>query len=103
MGISANPRISEEKGLFPAFSGFPRCFSDPPEEVEKGGQRVKKADFGRFPGRAARRLLSPHFLHPHLRQPDSPKITHLICARLKYDLYDFLRGCFGPVSFLFLV
>ena len=30
---------------------------------------------------------------------DGPKlgerqITHLICARLKYDLYDFFRGCF---------
>ena len=28
---------------------------------------------------------------------------NLICARLKYDLYDFFRGCFGPASFLFLV
>ena len=26
------------------------------------------------------------------------QITHLICARLKYDLYDFFRGCFGPAS-----
>ena len=26
---------------------------------------------------------------------DERQITHLICARLKYDLYDFLRGCFG--------
>ena len=24
------------------------------------------------------------------------QITHLICARLKYDLYDFFRGVFGP-------
>ena len=31
-----------------------------------------------------------------------PEVTHLICARLKYDLYDFFRGCFGPASFLFL-
>ena len=23
------------------------------------------------------------------------QITHLICARLKYDLYDFFRGCLG--------
>ena len=30
---------------------------------------MKKADFGRFPGRAARHPLNPHLLHPHLRQP----------------------------------
>ena len=29
---------------------------------------------------------------------DERQITHLICARLKYDLFDFLRGCFGPAS-----
>ena len=27
---------------------------------------------------------------------DEGQITHLICVRLKYDLYDFFRGCFGP-------
>ena len=27
---------------------------------------------------------------------DERQITHLICARLKYDLYDFSRGAFGP-------
>ena len=37
---------------------------------EKGRKRAKKADFGRFPGRAARRPLNPHLLHPHLRQPN---------------------------------
>ena len=26
---------------------------------------------------------------------DEGQITHLICARLKYDQYDFFRGCFG--------
>ena len=26
---------------------------------------------------------------------DERQITHLICARLKYDLYDFFRGSFG--------
>ena len=25
---------------------------------------------------------------------DKGQITHLICARLKHDLYDFCRGCF---------
>ena len=27
---------------------------------------------------------------------DERQIAHLICARLKYDLYDFFRGVFGP-------
>ena len=27
---------------------------------------------------------------------DERQITHLICARPKYDLYDFFRGVFGP-------
>ena len=26
---------------------------------------------------------------------DERQITHLICARLKYDLYDFLGGVWG--------
>ena len=26
---------------------------------------------------------------------DERQITHLICARLKYDLYDFFRGVLG--------
>ena len=33
-------------------------------------KRAKKADFGRFPGWAARHPLSPQLLHPHLRQPN---------------------------------
>ena len=36
MGVYANPRISEEKGLFLAFSGFPRRSSDSPELGKKG-------------------------------------------------------------------
>ena len=27
---------------------------------------------------------------------DERQITHLICARVKYDQYDFFRGVFGP-------
>ena len=41
----------------------------PPENGEKGRKRAKKADFSRFPGRVAKHPLSPHLLHPHLRQP----------------------------------
>ena len=29
-------------------------------------------------------------------QIDERQIAHLICARLKYDLYDFFRGVLGP-------
>ena len=32
---------------------------------------------------------------------DDRQISHLICARLKHDLYDFLRGVFWA-CFLFL-
>ena len=28
---------------------------------------------------------------------DERQIIHLICARLKYDLYDFFRGVLGPL------
>ena len=46
MGVYANLRISEEKGLLPLFSGFPRCSSHPPEKGEKAEKRAKKsADF----------------------------------------------------------
>ena len=46
MGVQANPRISEEKGLFLPFSGFSRCCSGPLEKGEKGRKRAEKADFG---------------------------------------------------------
>ena len=72
MGVEGNPRISEEKGLFPPFSGFSRCSSGPPEKGGKGRKGAKRADFGRFPGRAPRHPLNPHLLHPHLRQPKTP-------------------------------
>ena len=35
---------------------------------------------------------------PSLSKFDEGQITHLICARLKYDLYDFFRGCFWAFS-----
>ena len=34
---------------------------------------------------------------------DEGQITHLICARLKYDLYDFFRAVLGLLPALFLV
>ena len=40
---------------------------------------------------------------PFGRPVDERQITHLICARLKYDLYDFFRGVLGLLPVLFLV
>ena len=34
---------------------------------------------------------------------DERQITHLICARLKYDLYDFFSRVLGLLPVLFLV
>ena len=34
---------------------------------------------------------------------DERQITHLVCARLKYDLYDFFRGVFGFASCYFFI
>ena len=42
------------------------------------------------------RPLQGHCSHSwQARRLDERQITHLICARLKYDLYDFFGGCFG--------
>ena len=48
-------------------------------------------------------LLSPRkneltslFQEVRVFKVDDRQITHLICARLKYDLYDFFRGVLGP-------
>ena len=44
---------------------------------------------------------------PGSRRPgesvDERQITHLICARLKYDLYDFFMAVLGLLPVLFLV
>ena len=53
-----------KKGPFPPFF---QVLSGASAKGGKGRKRAKKADFGRFPGNAARHPLSPHLLHPHLR------------------------------------
>ena len=45
-----NQWISEEKGLFPPFSGFPRCCLAPPTKGEKGRKRALLADTPRIGG-----------------------------------------------------
>ena len=54
-----------KKAFFLRFLDFPGALRT--KKAEK--LRAKKVDFGRFPERAARHPLSPHLLHPHLRQP----------------------------------
>ena len=54
--------ISEEKGRFPPFSGFPRCCSGPPED----GDRQQKAKEARKGGQTP---LNPLLSRSHLRQP----------------------------------
>ena len=66
--------MTEEKGLFPPFSGFPKLLFAP---SGKGRKRQKKGGKGRFPGRAAR--------HP----PDLPFLGVL-----------FFLGLFEPRKFL---
>ena len=58
--------------------------------VEQSNQRenIEKASIVvQILGRALVQRRSP--------QIDERQITHLICARLKYDLYDFLGGVLG--------
>ena len=66
----ANPSISEEKDLFPALSGFPRCFSDPPEKGEnsENGKKGQKRPISRKGGQTP---LKPPFVAPYLRQPNA--------------------------------
>ena len=50
-----------------------------------------------FPWRDMRLTRTAELALKHVathRTLDERQTTHLICARLKYDLYDFFRGCF---------
>ena len=105
---------SEEKGLFPPFSGFPRCSSHPPEKSEKGRKRAKKANCGRFPGRAARHPLSPGFgpisglpkkgrfesknsyFSTGLSGPISRDVCDTIAAKPHISRYSFKGGYHSP-------
>ena len=58
-----------KKAFFLRFLDFPGALGTLRKRAKKGRKRAILADFGRFPGRAARHPLSPHLLHPHLRQP----------------------------------
>ena len=51
--------------------------------------------------------LHVEFLNPsvsnELTKIDERQITHLICARRKYDLYDFFRFCFWACFLFFFL
>ena len=59
-------------------------------------QRAPLMVFTRFLRRRNRGSLAIFFAE-EIAHLDERQITHLICARLKYDLYDFFGGvlCFG--------
>ena len=58
-----------KRAFFLRFLDFPGALRTLRKRAKRAEKGRKKADFGRFPGRAARHPLSPHLLHPHLRQP----------------------------------
>ena len=64
MGVEGNPMISEEKGLFPPFSGFPRCSSGPPERGEKRQKKGEKGRFRPISGKGGQTPLTPAFVAP---------------------------------------
>ena len=54
--------------------------------LRKRPKRAEKADFGRFPGRAARHPLSPHLLHPYLRQSNLGLLGKKVSTSAKQGL-----------------
>ena len=69
-GLSKSEDICGKRPFFSVFWISQALFA-PSGKGRKGRKRAKKADFGRFPVRAARHPLSPHLLHPHLRRLQS--------------------------------
>ena len=74
-----NQRMSEEKGLFPPFSGFPRCSSHPPE---KG--RINSHLLWRHTSCVCREPLNSHvrtyliWRHNITNLPKKPLSSHLL-------------------------
>ena len=63
-----------KKAFFLRFLDFPGALRTLRKRAKKAEKRAKNADFGRFPRRPARHPLSPHLLHPHLRQPKAAQL-----------------------------
>ena len=83
-----------ENGSTRAFFSDPDSLSAPPP---KWTRKLVPCENSRNIGFDTMSLFDVFYFFRHGRTLlDERQITHLICARLKYDLYDFLRGCFGP-------
>ena len=76
-------------------------FRHPPEKGEKGRKRAKKADFGRFPGRAARHLLNLFNLlrNTPICEPLQAQIGRVKPAFSAYLHEIFSYFAFGPGGF----
>ena len=61
------------------------------DPLKKDEKERKKADFGRFPGRAARHQLNPHLLHPHLQQPKNLERDYLANPGI-WGPFEFAEG-----------
>ena len=94
MGVQANLRISEEKGLFPPFSGFSRCSSHPPEKSEKRQKKGEKCRFWPISRQGGQTPLKPPFVTPHLRQPNKRAYESVAFRQAKgYEKgFGFLRS-----------
>ena len=80
MGVPANLEISEEKGPFSLrfldFRGALRTLRTKAKKAEKGQKRpIVAADSQEGRPDIAGTPLSPHLLHPRLRQPKSKVVT----------------------------
>ena len=69
----------------------------PPKKYTK--KDLKRVRFLLMPLSRRLKISYRHFSKSFL---DKRQITYLICARLKYDLYDFLGGVLGLLPFFFL-
>ena len=85
--------------FFSRLGWFPRARKTEWITAPRQGQKRPKDGPEMENAKCPRKSISgPFFGHLNERQ-----ITHLICARLKYDLCDFFRGVLGLLPVLFLV
>ena len=87
-----------KKAFFLRYLGFPKCSSGPLKKGEKGREKAKKADFGRFPGWEARHPLKPHLLHPHLRHSNKTRSDAKCETKSAKNALKRPRNCLSPVQ-----
>ena len=64
MGVQGNPRVSEEKGLLPPFSGFSQVLFGPSGKGRKGQKKGEKGRFRPISGTGDQTPLKPPFVTP---------------------------------------